>query len=86
MINNLYTGREYYITPAREAAKLESLGELNLSKQTERYLRKYYKTLQEIIWHGRHTAYLVDRDESYQSLIYGRSLRSHERKTRSGRV
>ena len=65
MINNLYIGREHYIVPAREATKLQGLDQLNLSKQTERYLRKYYKTLQEIIWHGRHTAYLVDRDESH---------------------
>ena len=65
MINNLYTGSKYYITPVREATGLQSLDQLKLSKQTERYLRKYYKTLQEIIWHGRHIAYLVDRDESH---------------------
>lgn len=117
MINNLYAGSEYYITPVREATGLQSLDQLKLSKQTERYLRKYYKTLQEIIWHGRHTAYLVDRDESHVrkvpkyllelaaaldrqgylrhdftensftiNLLYGRSLRPHERKTRSSRV
>ena len=65
MVNILYTGREYYISSARKAAKLQSLDELSLSKPTERYLKKYYQALSEIIWQGRRTAYLVDRDESY---------------------
>ena len=63
--NNLYTGRGYYISPARKATELQSLDELNLSKPAERNLKKYYQTLPEIIWQGRRTAYLVDRDESY---------------------
>ena len=65
MTNSLYTGREYYSLPARKAAELQSLDELNLSRSTERYLKKYYQALPEIIWQGRRTAYLVDRDESY---------------------
>ena len=65
MANNLYTGREYYSLPAKKAAELQSLDELNLSKSAERYLEKYYQTLSEIIWQGRRTAYLVDRDGSY---------------------
>ena len=62
---NLYTGREYYSLPARKTAELQSLDELNLSRSTERYLKKYYQALSEIIWQGRRTAYLVDRDGSY---------------------
>lgn len=65
MTNSLYTGREYYSLPARKAAELQSLDELNLSRSTERYLKKYYQALPEIIWQGRLTAYLVDRDGSY---------------------
>ena len=65
MFNNLYTGRGYYISPARKANELQYLDELNLSKPAERCLKKYYQTLPEIIWQGRRTAYLVDRDESY---------------------
>ncbi len=65
MINNLYTGREYCISPARKAADLQCLDELKLSKPAEKYLKKYYQTLSEIIWQGRRTAYLVDRDESF---------------------
>ena len=42
---NLYTGREYYSLPAKKAADLQSLDELNLSKSAERYLEKYYQTL-----------------------------------------
>lgn len=64
-MTNLYTGREYYSLPARKAAELQSLDELNLSRSTERYLKKYYQALPEIIWQGRYTAYLVDRDGSY---------------------
>lgn len=62
---NLYTGREYYSLPARKTAELQSLDELNLSRSTERYLKKYYQALSEIIWQGRRTAYLVDHDGSY---------------------
>ena len=65
MINNLYTGREYCISPARKAADLQCLDELKLSKPAEKYLKKYYQTLSEIIWQGRRTAYLVDRDKRY---------------------
>ena len=65
MVKILYTGREYYISSARKATELQSLDELNLSKPAERNLKKYYKTLSEIIWQGRRTAYLVDRDESH---------------------
>lgn len=64
-MTNLYTGREYYIYPVRKAAELQSLDELNLSKPAERNLKKYYQALPEIIWQGRYTAYLVDRDGSY---------------------
>ena len=64
-MTNLYTGREYYSLPAKKAAELQSLDELNLSRSTERYLKKYYQALPEIIWQGRRTAYLVDRDGSY---------------------
>ena len=53
---NLYTGREYYSLPAKKAADLQSLDELNLSKSAERCLKKYYQTLPEIIWQGRRTA------------------------------
>ena len=65
MTNSLYTGREYYSLPARKATELQCLDELTLSRSTERYLKKYYQALPEIIWHGRLTAYLVDRDGSY---------------------
>lgn len=65
MTNSLYTGREYYSLPARKATELQCLDELTLSRSTERYLKKYYQALPEIIWQGRLTAYLVDRDGSY---------------------
>lgn len=65
MTNNLYTNRGYYSLPARKAADLQCLDELYLSKSTEGYLEKYYQTLPEIIWQGRRTAYLIDRDENY---------------------
>ena len=64
-MTNLYTGREYYISPARKAADLQCLDELYLSKSAEGHLEKYYQTLPEIIWQGRRTAYLIDRDENY---------------------
>ena len=64
-MTNLYTGREYYSLPARKAADLQCLDELYLSKSAEGYLEKYYQTLPEIIWQGRRTAYLIDRDENY---------------------
>ena len=65
MVNKLYTGREYYISSVRKANELQCLDELSLSKPAERCLKKYYQTLPEIIWQGRRTAYLVDRDRSY---------------------
>lgn len=65
MVNILYTGRGYYISSTRKATDLQCLDELNLSKPAERYLKKYHQTLSEIIWQGRRTAYLVDRDGSY---------------------
>ena len=65
MVKILYTGREYHISSARKATDLQCLDELNLSKPAERNLKKYYQTLFEIIWQGRYTAYLVDRDGSY---------------------
>ena len=65
MTNNLYTNRGYYSLPARKAADLQCLDELYLSKSAEGHLEKYYQTLPEIIWQGRRTAYLIDRDENY---------------------
>ena len=64
-IHDIYTGREYYSHPAKKAANLQNLDELRLSKPVERYLGEHCKTLPEIIWQGRLTAYLVDRDASY---------------------
>lgn len=53
MINNLYTGSKYYITPVREATGLQSLDQLKLSKQTERYLlesiTKHFKRLSGMV-------------------------------------
>ena len=43
MIQDIYTGREYYSHPAKKAANLQNLDELRLSKPVERYLGEHCK-------------------------------------------
>ena len=58
----------------KKAVTLSSIEELNMSARTKKYLNNAYSSLQEIIWYGRHTAYL-----------FSEGLRKREKSNKSTR-
>ena len=58
----------------RKSVTLSSLDGLNVSVRTKNYLKNAFSSLQELVWYGRHMAYLFaeglrKREKSYKSTL-----------------